>query len=91
MQSALRPATHERGGPECWSCSTSPLEMKTAASGAAEKVCAMTSPSFVAVPFTPIRNIPRARHPLAVAQRNGAPPQPCIDLLDPPDSHDTQT
>eukprot|EP00969_Alexandrium_andersonii_P093370 4123276-Alexandrium_andersonii.AAC.1 len=71
MQSALRPATHERGGPECWLCSTSPLEMQTAASGAEEKVSTMTSPRAFAAPPTPTRKMPRARHPFAVARRNG--------------------
>eukprot|EP00969_Alexandrium_andersonii_P241745 10675710-Alexandrium_andersonii.AAC.1 len=71
MQSALRPATHERGGPECWLCATSPLEMQTAAIGAEEKACARTSPRTFAAPPTPIRKMPCAMHPFAVAHRNG--------------------
>eukprot|EP00969_Alexandrium_andersonii_P025982 1133973-Alexandrium_andersonii.AAC.1 len=76
--SALRPATHVRGGPECLLCSTSPLEMETAASGAAEKACVMISPSFLAVPSVPTRRMPRARHPFAETQRNDVPLNPAL-------------
>eukprot|EP00969_Alexandrium_andersonii_P328842 14530967-Alexandrium_andersonii.AAC.1 len=43
----------------------------------------MASPSFLAAPSIPTRKMPRAKHPLAVAQRKAVPLNPALTSLVP--------